>query len=69
MGREQGDEGWLMLTWQDPFAAWESVGWELNDLGWDAEKPWGFAASLGNGAMAPAISWKIIGPRIARPIT
>ena len=49
--REQGDEGWLMLTWQDPFDAWESEGWALNDLAWNADQPREFQAAPGNGAL------------------
>ncbi|MDP7062560.1 MAG: DUF1080 domain-containing protein [Planctomycetota bacterium] len=46
-----GEEGWLTLTWQDPFDAWSAEGWRLVDVGLDPKDPSKFVASPGNGAL------------------
>lgn len=49
--RESDDEGWLTLTWADPFDAWESSGWQLVDIALDPNDPTRFLETPGNGAL------------------
>lgn len=45
------DEGWLTLTWSDPFDAWISTGWELVSAELDPEDPSKFLTRPGNSAL------------------
>lgn len=45
------DEGWLTLTWSDPFDAWISTGWELVSAELDLEDPSKFLTRPGNSAL------------------
>lgn len=45
------DEGWLTLTWADPFDAWISSGWSLVNAELDAEDPTKFITRPGNSAL------------------
>lgn len=49
--RESDEEGWLTMTWSDPFDAWESSGWLLSDITLDPEDPTRFLETPGNGAL------------------
>jgi glucose/arabinose dehydrogenase len=49
--RAQDDEGWLTLTWADPFDAWDADGWELVDVDLDPDDRRRFLARPGNGAL------------------
>lgn len=46
-----GDEGWLTLTWQDPFDAWQESGWKLVDAALDPANAKRFLETPGNGAL------------------
>jgi glucose/arabinose dehydrogenase len=45
------DEGWLTLTWSDPFDAWISNGWELVSAELDPEDSSQFVIRPGNSAL------------------
>jgi len=45
------DEGWLTLTWLDPFDAWHGDGWELVNAELDPKDPTRFLITPGNGAL------------------
>jgi hypothetical protein len=45
------EEGWLTLTWQDPFGAWEESGWKLVDVTLDPTNAKRFLETPGNGAL------------------
>ena len=45
------EEGWLTLTWQDPFDAWQESGWKLVDAALDPANPQQFLETPGNGAL------------------
>lgn len=49
--RESDEEGWLTLTWADPFGAWQADGWKLADVVLDPEDPKRFLETPGNGAL------------------
>jgi glucose/arabinose dehydrogenase len=49
--KSAGDEGWLTLTWQDPFDAWDADGWNLVDVALDSADPSKFVETPGNGAL------------------
>ena len=45
------DEGWLTLTWLDPFDGWEHEGWELVNAELDPGDPTQLVTTPGNGAL------------------
>ncbi|MFK5956655.1 MAG: DUF1080 domain-containing protein [Planctomycetota bacterium] len=49
--RESDEEGWLTLTWSDPFDAWEADGWKLTDVTLNPDNPREFMETPGNGAL------------------
>ncbi|MDG1498623.1 MAG: DUF1080 domain-containing protein [Planctomycetota bacterium] len=49
--RESDEEGWLTMTWGDPFAAFESEGWELVAADLDPADPTKFLITQGNSAL------------------
>lgn len=49
--RESDEQGWLTLTWADPFDAWQADGWKLVDVVVDPDHPRRFLESPGNGAL------------------
>ncbi|MHC4823812.1 MAG: family 16 glycoside hydrolase [Planctomycetota bacterium] len=49
--RESDEEGWLTLTWSDPFDAWQSEGWKLMDVALDPDDQSRFLETPGNGAL------------------
>lgn len=50
------EEGWLTLTWQDPFDAWEDSGWKLVDAALDPANAKRFLETPGNGALVNSAS-------------
>ena len=49
--KADSDEGWAMMTWKDPFDAWQGEGWELADIALDPQDPRAFVATPGSGAL------------------
>ena len=49
--RESEERGWLTLTWQDPFDAWNAEGWKLVDVDLHPDDPSRFLEAPGNGAL------------------
>jgi glucose/arabinose dehydrogenase len=49
--RESEEEGWLTMTWGDPFAAFDSEGWELVAASVDPADPSKFLITQGNSAL------------------
>lgn len=45
------DEGWLTLTWLDPFDGWQHDGWELVNAELDPQDATRFVTTPGNGAL------------------
>ncbi len=49
--RAHDEEGWLTLTWGNPWDAWTGEGWQLVDATLDPADPTKFLLSPGNGAL------------------
>jgi glucose/arabinose dehydrogenase len=49
--RESDEAGWLTMTWGDPFAAFDSEGWELVAADLDPADPTKFLITQGNSAL------------------
>ena len=49
--RESDEAGWLTMTWGDPFAAFDSKGWELVAADLDPADPTKFLITQGNSAL------------------
>ena len=46
-----GSEGWLHLTWGEPFDRWQQNGWRLADANLDPADPRALVTEPGNGAL------------------
>jgi glucose/arabinose dehydrogenase len=49
--RESEEDGWLTMTWGDPFAAFDAQGWELVAASLDPKDPSKFLVTQGNSAL------------------